>query len=167
MLMALIVAMTDAGVIGKNNALPWHLPEDLARFKQLTMGHAILMGRKTYESIGRPLPGRHNIVLTHNRDYHPDGVTVVHDWNSALEAASRSSENFFVIGGSEIFQQALKLPQLTRLYLTVIHSSIDGDATFPDMNWKSRFRVEKESHHVGQKADPLNYSFIDATRISS
>jgi dihydrofolate reductase len=165
--LALIVAMTDAGVIGKDNALPWRLPEDLARFKQLTMGHAILMGRKTFESIGRPLPGRKNIVLTRDPQFKKDGVVVAHDWEAALREAERPSGRLFVIGGAEIFKEALRRIELTRIYFTLIHASIDGDTFFPDMAWTTRFRVERQSDHIGEKADPLKYSFVDAVRFSN
>ena len=165
--LALIVAMTDAGVIGKNNALPWRLPEDLARFKQLTMGHSILMGRKTFESIGRPLPGRKNIVLTRDQEFKKAGVSVVHDWNGAGREAKQLPGPLFVIGGAEIFKEALRRPELTRIYFTLIHANIDGDVLFPQMDWTSQFRVEKRTEHVGQKADTLKYSFVDAVRFSS
>ncbi len=164
---SIIVAMTDVGVIGNNNALPWHLPEDLARFKQLTMGHAILMGRKTFESIGRPLPGRKNIILTRDREFKKDGVTVVNDWNAALKEGQQPSGHLFVIGGAEIFKEALRLPELTRLYFTLIHADIAGDTLFPWMDWASKFRVEKKTDHVGEKADRLRYSFVDAVRFSN
>ena len=163
--LALIVAMTDAGVIGKNNALPWRLPEDLARFKQLTMGHAILMGRKTFESIGRPLPGRKNIVLTRDRGFKKEGAIVAHDWNEAQKEGAQPSGHLFVIGGAEIFKEAFELPELRRLYLTVIHADIIGDTIFPEMSWASKFRVEKKTDHLGLKGDPLSYSFIDAVRF--
>jgi dihydrofolate reductase len=164
---ALIVAMTDAGVIGKHNALPWRLPEDLARFKQLTMGHAILMGRKTFDSIGRALPGRKNIVLTRDAAYQKSEVSVVHAWDNALAAARSMPPPLFVIGGAEIFKQALTKPELSRIYFTLIHADIDGDAFFPLMNWQTLFRVEKRAEHIGEKADRLAYSFVDTVRFSS
>jgi dihydrofolate reductase len=161
-----IVAMTDDGVIGRNNGLPWRLPEDLIRFKQLTLGHAIVMGRKTYDSIGKPLPGRKNIVLTRDRAFHVEGVTVVHDWAGALTESAAFSDQAFVIGGAEIFRQALAMPALTRIYFTLIHAAIPGDTYFPLLDWKQRFSIEKQSDHVGQKADPLKFSFVDVVRFS-
>jgi dihydrofolate reductase len=166
MTLSLIVAMTDDGVIGKNNALPWRLPEDLARFKQLTMGHAILMGRKTFDSIGRPLPGRKNIVLTRDSSFQRDGVTVVHDWTRAITEAKIFSEHLFVIGGAEIFKEALRLPELTRIYFTLIHAKIDGDVRFPALDWRAHFSVEQQTDHIGQMGDALKYSFVDAIKSS-
>ena len=166
MILSAIVAMTDDGVIGKDNGLPWRLPEDLARFKQLTMGHAILMGRKTYDSIGKPLPGRKNIVLTRDRSFNPVGVTVVHDWKTALKEGASGTGHMFVIGGGEIFREALTMPALKRIYFTIIHAPIKGDTFFPIPEWKRFFSVERQTEHVGQKADTHKYSFVDTVRIS-
>jgi dihydrofolate reductase len=130
----LIVAVADNGVIGRDNALPWHLPEDLKRFKRLTMGKPIVMGRKTFESIGRPLPGRHNIVVTRDANYQRDGITVVHSVEAAVKAAADASE-IMVIGGSDLFR--LFLPRATRVHLTRVHASVEGDVMWPplDATW--------------------------------
>jgi dihydrofolate reductase len=125
---SLIVAMAQNGVIGRGNALPWHLPEDLKRFKALTMGKPVLMGRKTFESIGRPLPGRDNIVLTRDADWRADGVTVVRSVEQALRKAGDSAE-IVAIGGAEVYR--LLMPFARCIYLTHVHADIPGDTYFP------------------------------------
>jgi len=138
----LIVAVAENDVIGRDNALPWHLPEDLRRFKRLTMGKPIVMGRKTYESIGKPLPGRLNVVLTRDANYQRDGVTVVHDVDAALAAAAGAAE-VMVIGGAELFR--LLLPRSMRIHLTRVHGNIDGDIRWQplDARWH---RTAAEEH---------------------
>ena len=121
---SLIVAMARNGVIGRGNAMPWHLPVDLKRFKALTLGKPILMGRKTYEAIGRALPGRDNLVLTRARDWHAEGVAVVHSVAEALQRAAASPE-LAVIGGAEVYR--LTLPLAGRIYLTQVLAEVDGD----------------------------------------
>jgi len=124
---SLLVAADEGNLIGKNNALPWHLPNDLRYFKNLTWGMPILMGRKTFESIGKPLPGRTSIVITRNTDWQHEGVTVVHSIKDAMQAAAaRGAREIFVIGGAEIFASAF--PIAHRLYLTRIHHRFEGDA---------------------------------------
>ena len=136
-MITLIVAVADNGVIGRDNALPWHLPEDLKRFKRLTMGKPIVMGRKTFESIGKPLPGRQNIVVTRDANYRRDGVTVVHDVDAAVRAAGEAAE-IMIIGGAELFR--LFLPRATRIHLTRVHGDIAGDVMWPalDDTWRAR-----------------------------
>src|SRR4051794_8733480 len=130
--LSLLVAVARNGVIGRDNSLPWHLPEDLKRFKALTLGHPVIMGRKTFESIlaslGKPLPGRENIVVTRARGYAAPGCRVVHSLEDALSACAGADEAF-VIGGSEIF--ALALPIAQRLYVTEIEAEFEGDVAFP------------------------------------
>ncbi|HTU65231.1 MAG TPA: dihydrofolate reductase [Steroidobacteraceae bacterium] len=130
----LIVAAADNGVIGRGNALPWHLPEDLKRFKRLTMGKPMIMGRKTFESIGRPLPGRLNIVVTRDANYRRDGVTVTGSVEAALAAAG-AVEEVMVIGGADLFR--LFLPAASRVHLTRVHGDIAGDVFWPalDSGW--------------------------------
>lgn len=133
--LCLIVAMTPERVIGINNTLPWHLPRDLQHFKKTTMGCPVIMGRKTWDSIGRPLPGRQNIVVTRQAGLILDGATVVHSLDAAVAMAE--GERVFVIGGANIYEQALPLAQ--RLYLTEVETSVDGDAWFPqtaDSDWE-------------------------------
>jgi len=147
MSLSLIVAIAENGVIGRDNQLPWHLPEDLRYFKQVTTGKPVVMGRKTFESIGRPLPNRTNIVVTANRDWHAPGVQVAHDLTDALERAeiAAAGGEAFLIGGAALF--AAGLPLARRLYLTEIHRAYDGDICFPDWGrtgWRetARRRVE-------------------------
>ena len=136
---SIIVAMAKNRVIGANNALPWHLSVDLKRFKALTMGHHIIMGRKTFESIGRVLPGRTSVVITRNRALKFEGVVVAHDLAHALEQSARDDE-VFVIGGEQIFRAAL--PLTTRIYATEISRDYPGDTCFPGLDaadWKATF----------------------------
>ena len=130
MSLSVIVALAKNRVIGLNNTLPWHLPEDLKRFKQLTMGHHIIMGRKTFESLGRLLPGRQTVIVTRNPDYKVDGAIVVHSLEQAISVSSADSEAF-LIGGAELYQQSLPLAK--RLYLTMIDAEFEGDAYFPEI----------------------------------
>ena len=142
---SLVVAVAENGVIGRNNALPWHLPDDLRYFKQVTLGKPIVMGRKTFLSIGRPLPGRHNIVLTRDPGWFADGVTTVHGLREALKVAKAEDGDdaeIMVIGGADIF--ALALPMANKLYLTEVLDRPDGDTYFPPLNkdeWVEESRV--------------------------
>jgi dihydrofolate reductase len=144
----LIVAVADSGVIGRDNTLPWHLPEDLKRFKRLTMGKPMVMGRKTFESIGKPLPGRHNIVVTRDPNYRRDGVTVVHDAGAALIAAGPVPE-IMVIGGAELFRALL--PRAGRIHLTRVHGNIEGDVMWPALDDRVWNVVERESHSADER----------------
>ncbi|HWW32456.1 MAG TPA: dihydrofolate reductase [Steroidobacteraceae bacterium] len=127
-LISLIVAMAQNGVIGRDNALPWRLPEDLKRFKEFTLGKPILMGRKTFEAIGRPLPGRANLVLTRDRDWRAAGVIPVNSVEEAL-LQTRTCDELVAIGGAEIYR--LLLPLARRIYLTHVHADVPGDTYFP------------------------------------
>jgi dihydrofolate reductase len=120
--------------------MPWHLPEDLKRFKQLTMGGTVVMGRKTFESIGKPLPGRTNVVITRRDDFHPEGTEVVH----SLDEAARKYPDAFIIGGAEIYRQAL--PLADELYITKIHAGYRGDTKFPKNDLRHWRRVSSEDH---------------------
>ncbi|HZH01747.1 MAG TPA: dihydrofolate reductase [Flavisolibacter sp.] len=133
MTLSLLLAADENNVIGKDNQLPWHLPNDLKYFKNLTWGMPILMGRKTFESIGKPLPGRKSIVITRNKEWQAEGVMVVHSLIDAIELAkSEAVKEIFVIGGAEIFNSSLKDAQ--RIYLTRIHHQFDGDTYFQKLN---------------------------------
>ena len=137
-----IVAMADNGVIGRDNGLPWHLPDDLRRFKALTMGHAVLMGRKTWESIGKPLPGRKNVVLTRNRDWRAAGCEAVGSLKEAVALAGDTT--LFVIGGAEVF--SLAWPAVGRLELTEVHAEPPGDtwlSGFDRREWREILREER------------------------
>ena len=141
-MLSLIVAASRNGVIGAGGKLPWRLPADLKRFKAITLGHPILMGRKTFESIGKPLPGRTNIVITRQRGLEACGATVAHSLEEALQICEGQDE-VFVIGGAEIYKQAL--PLADRIYLTHIDQDFEGDAFFPKLDpaaWKETAREE-------------------------
>lgn len=169
MLISLIVAAADNDVIGQTGTmLPWHLAADLQRFKQLTVGHPIIMGRTTYETIGRPLPGRQNIIVTRDPDYQADGCTVVHSIDEALQAAAESvtkagsetNGEIFVIGGANIFDQTL--PLADKIYLTRVHASPGGDAFFR-FNPAGWTESVPEDHPADDKNDHP-YSFVTLTR---
>ena len=160
--LAAIVAAAENGVIGRNNALPWHLPGDLQYFKRVTMGKPIIMGRKTFESIGKPLPGRSNIVITRNAHFQADGVHAVNSLAAALCAAEDIAlidgvDEVVVIGGAEIYRESL--PQTSRLYLTQVHASVEGDAYMPEIEW-SHWRETAREHFLAQGANPYDYSFV-------
>ncbi|PIE42578.1 MAG: type 3 dihydrofolate reductase [Gammaproteobacteria bacterium] len=162
MKLAIIVAQAKNRVIGVKNKLPWHLPEDLRYFKQVTMGRPIIMGRNTYESIGRPLPGRTNIVITRQADYAPQGVRVVHSLEQAIELAESvalidGATEAMIIGGAQIYEQALSLAD--RLYLTEVDAEVEGDAWFPEFNQDEWNEVGRENFSA-EGANPYNYSFI-------
>jgi dihydrofolate reductase len=162
MKLALIWAMSRNRVIGRNNALPWHLSEDLRYFKRVTMGKPIIMGRKTWESIGRPLPGRTNIVITRDQSFQAAGVRVVHSLDEALRLADHigvieGADETVVIGGAEIY--ALALPKAERLYLTQVHAEIEGDAWFPEFEQSSWQELAREDF-AAAGPNPYAYSFI-------
>jgi dihydrofolate reductase len=155
----LIVAVADNGVIGRDNALPWHLPEDLKRFKRLTMGKPIIMGRKTFESIGKPLPGRQNIVVTRDPDYRREGITVVHDTAGALRAAGQVPE-VMVIGGAELFRSLL--PRAGRVHLTRVHGNIEGDITWPPLDEREWQVVESEERAADDRhAHAMTFEILE------
>lgn len=143
--LSLIVAMARNGVIGVNNALPWHLPEDLKHFKALTMGHHIIMGRRTYESIGRPLPGRTTVIVTRDPAYAMAGCLVAHSLAEAVQRCHGDDEAFFV-GGASLYEQAL--PLADRMYITEIQADYQGDAHFPAIDrtqWRETARAREVS----------------------
>lgn len=152
---SLIVAMSRNGVIGKDNRLPWHLPADLKRFKELTLGHTIVMGRKTWESIGRLLPGRRNVIVTRNADLAVEGAVVADSLDAAL-AAGEGDDEVFVIGGEQIFRSAMALAD--RIYLTIVQAEFDGDTFMPAIDPSQWRRVRSESH-AGTETSPLAWRF--------
>ncbi len=152
-MISIIVAASTNNVIGVDGELPWRLPDDLKRFKQLTMGKPIVMGRLTFESIGRPLPGRQNIVITRQPGFKADGCDVVSSPAAALAAAADASE-VMIIGGSQIYE--LFLPKASRLYLTRVKADIDGDADFPVINEQEWHLLECEAHEA---SDANEYAF--------
>jgi dihydrofolate reductase len=140
--------VSDAGAIGRDNALPWHLPDDLKRFKRLTLGKPVVMGRKTYDSIGKPLPGRQNIVVTRDANYRRDGVTVVHDPAEALRAVGPGPE-IMVIGGAELFRAYL--PRAVRVHLTRVHGDIRGDVYWPALDGREWRLADSEPHPADER----------------
>lgn len=140
---SLIVAVSSNHVIGKNNTLPWHLPEDLKRFRALTTGHHIIMGRKTYESLGRLLPDRTTVIVTRNPNFQVEGAVVVHSLAEAAKVCENDSEAF-IIGGAELYQQGLQYAQ--KLYLTQVETVVEGDAFFPPINENIWQEIACESH---------------------
>jgi dihydrofolate reductase len=158
-LISLIVAMAQNGVIGRDNSLPWRLPEDLKRFRAFTLGKPILMGRKTFESIGRPLPERTNLVLTRDRGWFAHGVIVVHSVSEALAQAGASAE-LVTIGGAEIYR--LLLPLARRLYLTHVHADLPGDITFPEFDSTQWADLECSSQPADEEhAYPLTFMTLE------
>ena len=153
-MITLIVAAADNGVIGRDNALPWHLPDDLKRFKLLTWGKPLVMGRKTFESIGKPLPGRHNIVISRDSNYRREGITVVHDVDAVIAAAGGCPE-IMVIGGAVVFR--LFLPRATRVHLTRVHADVAGDVVWPTLDDTWRL-VASEPHAADERhASPMTF----------
>jgi dihydrofolate reductase len=158
MRISIIVAIAANGVIGRENELPWHLSADLRRFRRLTMGHHLIIGRKTYESIGRPLPGRRMIVVSRGRPPLPPEVIVVGSLEDGLEHARHAGEQeVFIAGGAQIY--VLALPLADRVYLTRVHGEFPGDAVFPELEDSEWTEVDRQD----QPADgehPLGYSFL-------
>ncbi len=153
---AIIAAVARNGVIGDRNRMPWYLPEDLRRFRQLTLGHAVIMGRRTFESIGRPLAGRDNIVVTRTPDWTRPGCHAAHSLDAAL-AAVCEPRDAFVIGGAQIY--ALALPIASRLYITEIERDFEGDAFFPEFD-RSRWREASRESRVLDGAGGFSFHFV-------
>lgn len=151
-----VVAMAQNRVIGKQNQLPWRMPADLQHFKSVTMGKPVIMGRKTYESIGRPLPGRLNIIVTRDLNYKAPGCEVVSSPGVALSLVAAQPEAC-LIGGSELYKQLL--PEVSQIYLTVIHHDFDGDAYFPELDKNEWQEVSREDHQADEN-NAYDYSFI-------
>ena len=155
MSLSLIVAISDNNVIGRDDQLPWRLSADLQHFRRLTMGHHLIMGRKTYESIGRPLPGRTSVVLSRDPNWRPEGVIVVAEAAQAAAAVAGDSEAF-VIGGSQVYR--LMLPLVERIYLTRVHARVEGNVVFPEIDWRGWQLVDRQQHRASEKNE-FDYSF--------
>jgi dihydrofolate reductase len=167
--LAIIVAAAENGVIGKNNALPWRIPADMRYFKRTTMGKPIVMGRKTFESIGKPLPGRTNIVITRNSAFVAEGVKVVSSLDEALKlaediAVADGAEELVVIGGAEIYRSAM--PRADRLYLTEVHASVEGDALLPEIDWAHWREVGRERYQAESPGEH-DFSFVRYERVEA
>jgi len=161
MRMSAICAMSQNRVIGQNNQLPWHLPADLQHFKKITLNHPIIMGRKTFESIGRPLPQRCNIILTRDVTFQAPGCVVANSIETALESVKYSDE-VFVVGGALLYQQFL--PQIEKLYLTIIHQDFEGDAFFPVLNFNAWEEISR-TDCLPDENNLYAYSFIVLKKI--
>jgi dihydrofolate reductase len=165
MRVSILVAVAENGVIGRGGKLPWHLGDDLKRFKQLTLGHTIVMGRKTWESIGRPLPGRRSIVISRQPDYSAEGATVVAGLDDALKVAEAvGDDEVFVIGGAEIYR--LAIPRMDRFCVTLVNATIEGDTVFPDFESlfmkiaDSRDWVSTQSDHDADVNNQYPFTFV-------
>ena len=164
--LSIVVAVAENGVIGRDNALPWRLRTDLRRFRALTWGKPIVMGRRNWESIGRPLPGRETIVLTRDPGFRAEGAHVVHDWPAALALARDLAERLSateaaIVGGAEIYR--LALPEAGTLRLTLVHARPDGDIVFPPYDEEAFAETARESHPAGPE-DQHAFTFVDLAR---
>lgn len=166
MILSAIVAMSENNAIGKDNQLPWHLPDDLKFFKKTTLGKPVLMGRKTYESLGKPLPGRLNIVISHQKDLNlPEGVLLFNDINEGIaQLELDNQEEGFIIGGGKIFEETLK--DIDRMYITKVHTNIkDATAFFPTIDHSHWKLVWEEKHHADEK-HKYDFTFQQLERIN-
>lgn len=160
---ALVVALADNGVIGRDGRLPWHLPDDLKHFRAVTWGKPVLMGRRTFESIGRALPGRRNLVLTSAPTPAPPGIEYVPDLAAAL-AMVRGAQELCVIGGAQLYE--LVLPLAMRLYLTQVHGQVEGDVRFPALDWSVWHELGREEHPADQR-HAYAMSFVQLERAAA
>jgi len=160
-IISIIVAMAKNRVIGKNNQMPWHLPADLAHFKKVTLGKPIIMGRKTFESIGRPLPGRKNIIISRNSKYKVEGCESVTSIEDALLLV-KDEEEIFIIGGGRLYAELISFAD--KLYLTFIDLDVDGDTKFPEFEQLNLQEIKREKHLKDEK-NPYNYEFVDFTVV--
>lgn len=163
MIVSIIAALSDNNVIGRDNGIPWRQSTDLKRLKSLTMGHHFLMGRKTYQSLTSPLPGRTIVVITHDADYAPDGVLVAHSLERAIELA-RLDDEVFIGGGAQIFEQAL--PRADRMYLTRVHADIAGDTFFPEFDDVTEWTLVDVEHRDADERNQYPYSFLTYERAA-
>jgi dihydrofolate reductase len=163
MTISIIAALASNNAIGQGNRMPWHLSADLKRFKALTMGHHLIMGRKTFESIGRPLPGRTTIVVTRQNGFAAPDVVVAQSIDRALDIAKDDGE-IFIAGGAEIYEQMIH--RADRMYLTRVHADFDGDAFFPDFDDVTEWSLTDAEHHEPDEKNPLPYSFLAYERAA-
>jgi dihydrofolate reductase len=160
MIVSAVVAIAENHAIGKNNELLWYLPADLKHFKAITSGHTVIMGRKTYDSIGKPLPNRRNIVITRKTDLHIPGVEITNSIDEALLLCSSEAE-VFIIGGAEIYKSALE--RTDRIYLTTVHQSFEADAYFPEIN-REHWQETEIAQHLPDEKNKLAYTFSTLLR---
>jgi dihydrofolate reductase len=163
LIVSIIAAIAENHGIGKDNDIPWHLRDDLKRFKHITMGHHLVMGRRTFESIGKPLPGRHTIVISRNRGYRAEGCIVVHSLPEALETAQgRGEREVFIVGGEQVFGRAMAFAD--KMYITHVHAQVEADVFFPEFDerkWKVLCRSDQEANAHNQ----FDSSFIEYERV--
>ena len=157
---SIIVAISANNAIGKNNQLLWHLPADLKHFKEITSGHTIIMGRKTYDSIGRPLPNRRNIVITRKTDLQIENVEIVNSLQDAISLC-KTEDEVFIIGGAEIYKNSISLTN--RIYLTTVHQEYEADVFFPDLNKDEGLETFQE-HHTADEKNSVAYTFSTLER---
>jgi dihydrofolate reductase len=156
-ILSFIVAAGKNNVIGKDNQLPWHLPSDMKYFKNQTWGMTVIMGRKSLESLGKPLAGRKNIVITRNKDWHPEGAQVAHSIDEAIELAKQTgAREIFIIGGAQVFKTSM--PLVHRIYLTRIHHSFEGDAFFPELP-SSEWTLVKSHYRAADEKNQYSHTF--------
>ena len=158
MTVSLIVAVSSNGVIGRDGGLPWHLPADLKHFKRTTMGHHLIVGRRTWEEVGKPLPGRTMVVVTRSQRFAPEGAKVVRSVEQALEIAAEDDESF-IGGGSQIYRIALARDLVHRIYLTRIHAEVEGDTFFPEFDLDD-WELVSEEHHEADEKNEFDFSFL-------
>lgn len=164
MTVSLIVAVSSNGVIGRDGGLPWHLSRDLKRFKELTMGHHLIIGRRTWDEVGRVLPGRTMVIVTRDRDFSAEEVLVAHSLEEALELAQGDREPF-IGGGAEIYRLAIERKLVDRLYLTHVHAEVDGDTFLPEFDCGGWFKVSEEHHGADEKNDhPVTFLVYERDR---
>ena len=163
-MLSISVAVAKNNVIGKDNTLPWHISEDLKRFKRITSNKKMIMGRKAFESLPGILPNREHIIITRNENFNVDSdkVTIVHDLNPLIEKYSKCEDEVFVIGGAEIYKQFL--PYVQKIYLTQIDETFEGDTYWPEINY-DEFKTEYTSEQLTDEKNGLTYTFIDLVRI--
>lgn len=163
MIISIIVAKSENNVIGKNNDLVWHLPADQKYFRETTMGHYVVMGRKTFESLNKPLPGRTNIVITRNPEFRAEGCVIVHNLDEAIEFCKKNrQQEIFILGGGEIYRQALPFTQ--KIYITEVKGVFDGDTFFPPLNPDDWKEVSREFHNTDEK-HAYEFDFVVYERV--
>jgi dihydrofolate reductase len=166
MTLSIIAALSSNNVIGRNNQLPWHIGTDLKRFKALTMGHHLIMGRRTFDSVGRPLPGRVNVVITSNPAFSADGIVVVHSLEEGIRLATDSGDaEPFIAGGAVVFEQAIHRAE--RMYLTRVHAELEGDTFFPEFDDVREWQLTDSEHFEADEKNDYPYSFLTYERAAS
>ena len=165
-MLSIIVAKANNNVIGGDNKLLWHISEDLKRFKEITSGHTIIMGRKTFESLPKVLPNRHHIIITRDKNFKVDSeaVTIINDISAVISKFKDTEEEVFIIGGGEIYRTLM--PYTKKLYLTRVYKDFEGDTTFPNINYDEWKIINKSETKINPK-DNLNYDFIDLEKLST